>query len=141
VTTIAWDGTTLAGDRQSTFGSTPRPSARKVFKVTHPEHGTVLFGSSGLSGECQAFAHWVLNGGDKPEFKELWVIAVDQKRQVWLCDCRLMWEIVKSPFWAAGSGADYALGALAAGKSAVEATKIASTLDISTGNGFDWVTF
>ena len=141
MTTIAWDGVTLAGDRQATFGTTPRPSAKKVFKVEHTEHGAVLFGMSGLASDCQAFANWVFNGGDKPEFKEIWVIAVDQKRNVWYCDNRLMFGIVRSKFWAGGTGADYALGAMAAGKSAVEAVKIASTLDINTGNGFDRVTF
>lgn len=43
--------------------------------------------------------------------------------------------------WAIGSGADYALGAMYAGKSAKEAVEIASQLDTGTGLGVDVVTF
>lgn len=41
------------------------------------------------------------------------------------------------PFWAAGSGADYAMGAMAAGKDAKEAVEIACRFDINCGLGVD----
>lgn len=46
------------------------------------------------------------------------------------------WIMVNQPFYAVGSGMNYAMAAMECGKSPIEAVKIASKFDRSTGMGF-----
>lgn len=57
MTTIAWDGKTLAGDKQVTTGGTATKTT-KVFKVK-TKKGYVLVGYSGDLADGQAFVEWL----------------------------------------------------------------------------------
>lgn len=141
MTTIAWDGHTLAADRQVTFFGTPIPTT-KVFKVRAPNGSFVLYGCAGKSDEIAAFNRWIAGKQpDRPELSELNIIAIDQERRIWCALEKLNWFQVQSKVWSIGSGADYALGAMYFGASATKAVEIASLLDTSTGFGIDAVTF
>lgn len=142
MTTIAWDGRTLAADRRRTLGDTPTP-ARKIFDVKAPDGRRYLVGCAGDSWDCVAFMRWMRTQKpeDKPALSNFSAMAIDERHRVWYVAEKLVYHEIVMPFWAIGSGSDYALGAMAAGKTAREAIRIASRLDIHTGNGCDTLSF
>lgn len=140
MTVVCWDGKTLAADRQGTYGGTPLP-VRKAWRVKDSAGRAFLYGAAGLAADAYAYGQWLRGKRTQPVFKDLCVLMVDEKRRIWYCDDRLQWEPINSKFWACGSGVDYALGAMAAGKSAREAVLIASRLCNTCGLGVDVVRF
>ena len=141
MTTIAWDGKTLAGDKQTTHDGTPTPT-RKVFRFMRRDDGQlVLCGCAGDTSDCQAYVRWARGITKKePAFSDLLVMLIDRRGRVWCATEKMNWYRVGARQWAIGSGADYALAAMMCGKSAREAVRIASRLDTSTGLGVDVVT-
>lgn len=141
MTTIAFDGTTLAGDRQCTAGGTPFPT-RKIHRVIRPTTKEVLlYGFSGLAGDGAEFVRRFASGEALPQFTDLEVLCIDGQGQAWQMDTPGMWWNKRPRVWAIGSGADYAMGAMYAGKTAREAVQIAMRLDVHTGFGVDTVRF
>ena len=142
MTVIAWDGQTLAADRQSTFGGTPART-KKVFRVRRRETGeVVLFGCAGDTGCCQAYARWARGEGERPPtLRNLLIMAIDEKGRIWCAQEDLNWYRIGAKFWALGSGANYALAAMACNRGAVAAVKIAQRFDVNCGFGVDSVRF
>lgn len=134
MTTIAWDGRTLAADTRSSWGGTPTDGAvRKIFEAVHPQ-GRLLVGCSGISEECNAVWLWMTGQRkDEPIVTDLRIMAVDESGFVFVGSKPGYWAEVGRRPWALGSGTDYALGAMAAGADARNAVRIASTLDVGTG--------
>jgi len=148
LTTVAWDGHTLAGDRLTSYGGTPmRCSSPKVSKVVAPNGRVALVGFTGSLAFQVEYLAW-LNGGDRPTVKVPentgWsVLMVDDELNVWLrSDGSDVWTLLGNRVkWAAGSGCDYALGAMATGATAEEAVHVSTHYDIHTGMGVDAVRF
>lgn len=136
MTTIAWDGETLAADRQTTAGGTPYPTT-KVFEALAPDGERWIYGCAGISGQCQEFTRRVNAGQALPTFTDIAVLAINSRGEVWFATEAMMWERKQVERWAVGSGSDYALGAMAAGATAEHAVRIASSLDVNTGLGVD----
>lgn len=142
MTTIAWDGTTLVADRQNTINGTPVP-VRKVHRATSPTGEVWLYGIAGDGFDCEGI-HAAIEGKEHGNLdaEDVAVIAIGPDRKVWLSDGKAQkWVPIGRRKWAIGSGGDYALGALHAGKTASEAVRIAAKLDIHTGCGADAVSF
>lgn len=135
MTTIAWDGRMLAGDRRSTWGGTPTQIDTKLVRARHPSGRVLLVGCAGITEECHAVREWLLGQRDQPEVTDVRIMGVDDTGFVWVGSKPGFWAPVGRRPWAIGSGADYALGAMAAGKSARQAVLIASRLDTYTGDG------
>jgi len=135
MTTLAVKNGIMAGDKLCAWGSTPAPTT-KVFI-----HEGLLVGVAGDKDNAVAFTEWVLAGrssDSKPTFKtEGFSAIIVENGIIHQFNLGCFAHPVELPFWAAGSGADYALGAMAHGASAAEAVAIASTLDINTGLGVD----
>lgn len=142
MTTIAWDGQTLAADKQSTaFGM-----GRTVTKI-HRIRGE-LFAISGGGTHCSALLNW-FKGARKTEE---WPKAPDDEKCghaiQFTKDGIFAWsgyslpypEKLEDKFMAFGSGRDFAMAAMHLGKSAKEAVEIASIYDINTGMGVDTLT-
>jgi len=140
LTTIAWDGHTLAADRQSTWGGTPTRT-RKIFRAIHEDGREVIYGCSGLTHECSAYTQWIRGEIAVPTFTEISILSIDRKGRIWHTNQSMFWTQIKVKFWAIGAGCDYALGAMACGKTAAEAIKIASRFDVGTGMGVDTLRF
>jgi ATP-dependent protease HslVU (ClpYQ) peptidase subunit len=136
MTTIAWDGRILAADRQSTWGGTATKT-RKIFRGVHPDGRKVIYGCAGLTHECQAFTRWINGEIEKPDLTDITILSIDHLGRVWYASQAMLWARLRVKQWAIGTGCDYALGAMAAGKSAAEAIRIASKLDVNTGFGVD----
>lgn len=137
MTTIAFDGKTLAADRRALNSGLVRTTTKiKRF-------GNLLAGASGdLSATIEAL-EWVRTGRSPEDWPAIQrgedyaaLLVIDAGRI-------LLYE--KSPhpaefndsIFAIGSGRDFALAAMYLWKSAREAIEIASVFDCGTGNGVD----
>lgn len=130
MTTIAWDGKTLAADTLSTCSGIRSAYHAKIWR-----EGRLLIGGAGSRTVTLQFRDWVRTGmkGACPLTKDIgnvFVVTPDGTGVMW-CD--------DGPFhmdnepWALGSGEQFALGAMAAGKTAEEAVAIAALYDTCTG--------
>jgi hypothetical protein len=80
---------------------------------------------------------WLVNPTTKPPkivSTEFLVLTSDHK--IYTFNSPNDWMLVDQPIYAIGSGSLLAIGAMEAGASAIEAVKIASKYDPSTGMGF-----
>ena len=135
MTTIAYRDDVLAGDTQVTCGTTIDGRDQKVFRK-----GTLLFGSIGCSGLGERFVSWVRRGmiGECPTLRpgekddDAWGLLFPGADLVlWRFQDR--WARHRAPFFAYGSGAEFAMGAMAFGATAEEAVKVATRFDTGTG--------
>jgi ATP-dependent protease HslVU (ClpYQ) peptidase subunit len=130
MTTIAFDGKTLATDSQMTAGNTAFSSTVKIFKIK----GGRYLAFAGRSDMQRELIAW-LEGGERPEIGEdveIDAIVVDAKGNAVQFGASLRIMPVVVP-WAGGSGAAFALTALTLGQDAVAAVEVACKLDIYSG--------
>ena len=141
MTTIAWDGKTLAADRQAHHGPSNTKYECKKLRVLN---GRAIAGA-GIKCLNDAMASWIAYGGDLPEAckqGEYTVVVANAENE---CE---VYEGVPIPLkipagvkLAWGSGAQAAMAAMECGKDAREAIEIASRVDLDTGCGIDSHTF
>ncbi len=136
MTTIAWDGKTLAADKQTSFAGSKFRVTNKIEAITG---GYVA--CAGNVAQINNFLRWYRAGrkGKKPELDDFNAIMVLRgKVTMWEGDS----EIPCRPDdrLAEGSGWKWAAAAMDFGKTAVEAVQYASTRDNGTGCGVDYVT-
>jgi hypothetical protein len=138
VTTIAWDGRQLAGDRLGNSGGVPI----ELGKIWDIEGEFV--GIAGLYEDGMAFVEWLLAGEDpasKPEVDESFrALVVRESGKCFRYESKLYPFEILEPYHALGSGRDFALAALHYGKSAKEAVELAMKFDLDTGIGVDVLT-
>ena len=148
MTTIAWDGTTLAADCCSWSGGVRR-KVRKVFKIYTPDRGTLLVAFTGQAAFCMRVLDW-MKGGERPtpsdfydraEITNQCAIAIDESRRVWVLGNDLYWLESLDTIYANGAGQEFAWGALEAGATAEQAIEIAMKRSDYAGLGVDCVRF
>lgn len=127
MTTIAWDGKTLAADTRNTSGGMPWVGI-KAYRLSDGR----LFAGSGSTEDSEAAMHWLENGDNKPTVKDFSAILIENGECFRLED-KLVKIPVHAPFHACGSGRDYAMAAMHMGKSAREAVEFACLYDVYTG--------
>lgn len=141
MTVIAWDGLTLAADKQSTIYG----HGHKVTKVHRVPQGLIAFQGSG------AHAYQLLGWfqGKTPDFPKpvdadnvahALLITHDSEIRAYSGHTNGSFEIIESKFFACGAGRDYALAAMHLGYSAEVAVKVACELDVNCGLGIDTLT-
>lgn len=136
MTTIAWDGQSLASDSLCVNGHIASATMRKIGRGP----GGELAGAAGDAGFNRQFIAWVESGrhGPSPEPKLDKNDCTDFGFVV-LTDGNIELHenagvsIVRAPFYACGSGRDVALGAMAHGATAEQAVQAAISLDIYSG--------
>lgn len=137
---IAWDGTTLAADKRSCFG-TLCTTVTKIFRI----NGKTLAGYTGDAAFGEQILAWYRAGAEPGDFpasqrdKDDWarLIVIKSGEGIFEYErtpCPLRNEAVR---WAWGSGRDFALAAMHLGKSAREAVEVACLFDSGSGNGVD----
>jgi len=138
MTVIAYDGKVLAADKRMTGGT----QAITVTKIRRLPRGRMA-GMAGDVMDGRALLDWLEKGGRlsvDPENNDCnsEVMVID-KGQILLYGAGIGLKPVPldTPFHAIGSGAPYALAAMACGKSAIEAIEIACKFDVACGNGID----
>lgn len=140
MTVIAWDGKTLAADRQYTSAGMRR-TAPKMFRV---RDGIAAF--CGVATDALELLQW-LRGDRRPEDFPTACRASDDVQVILVTDGKVhSYEsspyplVYEDPFFAAGSGRDYAMAAMHCGKTAAEAVEIACLYETGCGMGIDVMT-
>lgn len=135
---VAWDGKTLAADKQGTNAG----YAFTVTKMRRIKRGVVV-AWTGTFEYGMLLAEWYA-GGAKPEewpaFQRTdgWTrLIVVEKGKAFVFEQEPVKQPVETPFDAWGCGRDYALGALAMGAGAAEAVLVASRFSTGCGLGVD----
>ncbi len=131
MTTIAWDGTFLAADSQTTSNWTiVSDSSTKIHNFNN-----VYFAGSGKVSEIRQVARWLEGGAEgtldalKTEKSEF-LVVIDQRAYV-LNENGLI--PTHDKYYATGSGRDHAYGVLAGGGSAEKAVRSSICHDIGSG--------
>ena len=138
MTVIAWDGKTLAADKQSTICD----NAARVTKIHRVPGGLVAF--SGCGSHAMELLAWFQAGADVVTYPKsrgesgAGALFITNAREIRLyCDNSPYYETFEQETYARGSGRDYALAAMHMGKTAREAVEVACALDINCGMGID----
>lgn len=137
MTTLAFDGTTLAVDKQFTWGSTPH-QVTKLYKCNKE----VFMAGCGDLIDLQQMANFIAEGmkGKSPKIKkgsEFMILNTKQKK-LYFVDHRLVLHEMQAPL-TLGSGGDFALTGMKMGLDAVSAIRLAAKMDVYTGFGVDSV--
>lgn len=143
MTTIAWDGKTLAADKRAVSGSIIAISNKII------RHEDFLIGRSGAFSETAALLEWFKNGADVTKFpnrerelKNSCLLVIDINGCIYKYLSSSPYPLTLPPQKIAiGSGSEIAITAMHLGKTAKEAVLIASELDTHTGNGVDILEF
>lgn len=143
MTVIAWDGRTLAADRQACYGQQILPTT-KIFCCEHRGEKVLLGVTGDLSVGLEMVA-WYKAGviakdypdsnRDPDKGASLHVVLSDGS--FWRFESSPEPWKVEGAFCAFGSGAEGALVALACGKSAKEAVELVSRFNSTCGCGVD----
>lgn len=147
MTTIAFDGTTLAADRCSWSGGIRR-ATRKVTKVRAPDGSRYLIAWTGSQAMATAVLAWMHGTGDRPNCKDFGsepdgycAVVIDQKMRVFVLSNCMTYIAFEERIFAGGAGAEFAFGALEAGATARRAIQIAMKRSDYAGLGVDVVRF
>ena len=140
MTTVVWDGTTLAADGRSTAGaSIISDKTIKIHKLNGTMRGEKLlaFGYAGDAYELDLFKAWIEEGGDYPEHVGVDLLVVTDKHVYQNFpsgeDGPMVLLAQNSDVSTLGSGSSFAESALLLGMNAVDAVKHACKLDIYSG--------
>ena len=146
MTTIAWDGETLAADRASWTGGFHQPG-KKVHRVTAPDGRKFLVALMGNAAFATDVLRW-MRGGPHPgaclvaDQEYDCAIVIDERRRVWrLSGHRLTYREYPDRLHAGGAGQEIAMGALMAGADARTAVKITMQVSDYAARGVDCVRF
>lgn len=145
MTTVAANKTTIASDLQYTYGNTRFKGKTKIFDFPKEKAQFVLKTDrvlAGVSGDAVQIAHlveWLHDGeptSKPPKLKKLQLLALTGDNKLYWGDGLSSFIQIDEPFWAIGSGMDFAIGAMKQGATPLEAVKIAAKSDVNTGLGF-----
>ena len=134
MTTIAYRDGMLAADTVVTENGYRVGSVQKIGQI-----GEVLFGVCGVMAHMVEFRDWIRRGlvGTPPSVMAVaddgGSTAMIVYRDHILCWDRDRWDMMRAPFYAMGTGAKAALGAMAAGATAEEAVAAAILCDTASG--------
>ena len=134
MTTIAWDGKSVAADSQCTYGSYISPeNFKKLIK-----RGDVVYACTGTGALFKPLIEWYYAGADPNTCPHLGkeggaalLVFRGGKSLVLKTDMPYPDELHAPDAW--GSGADFAIGAMKAGADAQRAVEIAIECDPYTG--------
>ena len=149
MTTIAWDGETIAADSQDTYNDMKTLSSQKLFRIDWDDGTADILATAGHGSAGMVFIEWYEGNPELDIDPQEYKLAINDTNLVdWDDDFHiLVWnddglfEVdryykmskVDEPFFAVGSGACAALGAMHMGATAKEAVEIAKKIDLYTG--------
>lgn len=137
MTTIAYDGSHLVGDRKMTYNSQRSVETTKVFRLENND----CFQAVGFTGNPEII-YRLLDKLENNDYELEWekddftALLIDHIGGCWIIEAS--GDITEADVpWALGSGALAAHGAMLAGAGADKAVFIAEQLDVMTGFGTD----
>lgn len=149
MTTIACNREALFGDRQFTNDRTGNKwrGNTKVYRykanLVYPDADFIV-GFCGSASDMVTVSNYFEHSDmfDRPpRIRGISGLVVTAKREIFLFDDYTRWLLVKEPFAAMGTGADYARGAMSMGADPKEAVRIAMKHDAYTGFGVKGYSF
>ncbi len=135
MTTIAYDGKTLAADSRRSLDGVAIPVPVKKIRERVVDGRSLVWALAGTYADTDALVDAFVSGKLLPSLDSVLLLAEISggSHRMWLVGSRGdADEITGSPY-AIGSGREYALGALTCGASAVEAVRAAGKWDSGTG--------
>lgn len=150
MTVIAWDGITLAADKQAAGGENGhRVRLTKIFEIKQGFYQHFLFGYAGLPAIGLLMLDWLQDHDGDP------VLLPEEQKTEDACEALLVsptgevFEIsrygkmfkIEESYAAIGSGAAFAMGAIYNGATAKLAVLTASALSSTCGMGVDTLIF
>ena len=141
MTTIAWKDGKIAADRLCMRGGNLRSEVSKL-------HASAawIYGGAGNLDEVLEIARWIASGmkrEDRPTLDDGGAFGLVVRRHDGKCfrvegKRPVLCEVAET-FTACGSGRDFAIAAMALGKNARDAVKLAARFDVYTGDAVDVV--
>lgn len=139
MTTIAFRDGIMAADSQET--TDVKSHCVKLFRTTDEYNNPVIIGTAGGSFSGMTYVDFYGTGEERPTTIDNMDVEEDFHNLIWdgkdLWEVNWLWRPIKVPkshkFFAIGSGAAAALGAMHMGASAKEAVNIAKKIDNHTG--------
>lgn len=138
MTVLAWDGRTLAADRRAVVAG----MAYSVTKIHRLPDGLLAF--SGGGAHAAELLNWFFGARDPATYPRCdddggaGTIRIDMNGRIFMySSANPFAELIESPFYARGSGRDYAMAAMHLGCDARRAVEVACAFDINCGNGID----
>lgn len=138
MTVIAFDGRYVAADRMAENNGT----AMTVRKLR--VHGPQVLAFNGTADHGSMLMQWFVEGRDPKTFPTVpdpkyaaYLDVFERGKPVMHFELFPVAMFFEDPIYAAGSGRDLALGAMAMGAPAKEAVEIASRFDVNCGMGVD----
>lgn len=133
MTTVAWDGKTVAADSLITYSNgscVPGERANKIRELP----GGRLFAGAGNTLEINMAYDWLAGGmkDPKPPVTDFCALIVSRNGATWINE-KLYPHVLTSRYFAIGSGEDYASTAMELGKTAAQAVAVAMKFDRNTG--------
>jgi len=143
LTTIACNKESLATDLQLTTNVGVKLKTASKALILEEEKASKLFDCreavvafSGSVNEWGKFIEWASDISQKlPRFSDIEFLMLTNRKQIYVSRNFKNWLQIQNKHHSIGTGSQFALGALEAGKSPEEAIKIASKHDIYTGMG------
>lgn len=134
---VAYKDGVLAGDSRA-YGGDYQSSPGQKAKIHRLPDGSVVGITSAVLGMPERYTEWLRNGADLGKFGEgspdCCVMMVKPNGDLFIAQDGLYFSgPIKSRFHAIGSGAKYALGAMAVGATAVGAISAACQFDPHCG--------
>lgn len=143
MTVIAWDGKTLAADKQVTLFSA-KITTTKVRRIKREGRIPEVLAWTGDQDSGQAMAEWYEAGADPAAFpecqrdSEAWTrLIVADRYGAKYYDRAPFATKVEDAFAAWGTGSDFAIMAMHLGKTAREAVELTCLFAVGCGNGMD----
>lgn len=130
MTTIVYRDGTLAGDSRVTVND--MIDTDKKTKVHRLRDGR-LYGWAGGVEDAERLHIALRKGTEPPRLECISALLIDTDGTIQLYEGNIWIEQKGEPYYAVGSGAPYALGAMDAGADAIAAAKIASKRDVNSG--------
>lgn len=146
MTTIVYRNGVMAADTRAYSGDKqPIGQKNKIGQVELSSGEIITFGIStphpGYSEQIRAWLGNERSADYEPQEREFDMLLVDGKGEVYFFHNNFVPSgPLTAEYFAAGSGAEYALGALAHGADAVEAVEAAAQLDVWTGAPIQFIT-
>jgi hypothetical protein len=135
MTTVCYRAGVLAGDGRETILEDRESSyidndhSIKVFKLKDGR----LFGASKTSESILRLHEALIKGHPSPKLEDVNGLLIDRRGRIWFFEGTMWYQIKGRKYYAIGSGARFAIPAMDAGASAIEAVKIGIKRDPYSG--------
>lgn len=145
MTVLAWDGKTLAADKQATENGVLH-QITKIKRITKGKNKGWLIGNAGSAASGQLLMDWFETGADPKHFPYEYqktdglfatLLAISPQGIVHRYEHLPIPIVFEDEFYAMGSGKDMAMGAMAMGADAVTAVQVVCTYETECGVGID----